>query len=384
MCDDDQDVPLLPHRRVWLRCLDRGGSVCAPGRAAPVGLAGIPRHFRFRSEALAPRARARVEDQRAAQRRRCAARRMCALVEVPGGYLQLPGTVASRVRVPSSAVPDFAAILTAPVAVLIRILRRRRNRRRSAGHAPGRILDDARFRRAGLRVVTRIEIPHSSSSKRKPPQRLTTATSGTRRTLPAATSSCAVTARVAPPATRGVQPRGAGPHEGRPRRRTRMRTVEADAGPLHPHKRALMRAGPDGLGLRKAGRSQYTALCRSRRRIIEATKCLRACTLSMRRDGRVVDGGGLENHCTRKGTGGSNPSLSARLRSPCGRASSRQASPHVGEVCLAVVAKRAKATRAAVIYQRHASFGACSRVPAVRCCRGARPRRSRPSHATSS
>jgi hypothetical protein len=26
----------------------------------------------------------------------------------------------------------------------------------------------------------------------------------------------------------------------------------------------------------------------------------------------VVDGGGLENHCTRKGTGGSNPSPSAR------------------------------------------------------------------------
>src|SRR5262249_42470300 len=33
---------------------------------------------------------------------------------------------------------------------------------------------------------------------------------------------------------------------------------------------------------------------------------------SMRRDGRVVDGGGLENHCTRKGTGGSNPSPSAK------------------------------------------------------------------------
>ena len=33
----------------------------------------------------------------------------------------------------------------------------------------------------------------------------------------------------------------------------------------------------------------------------------------MRRDGRVVDGGGLENRCTRKGTGGSNPSLSASL-----------------------------------------------------------------------
>ena len=38
--------------------------------------------------------------------------------------------------------------------------------------------------------------------------------------------------------------------------------------------------------------------------------------ISVRRDGRVVDGGGLENHCTRKGTGGSNPSPSAiRLRS---------------------------------------------------------------------
>ena len=28
----------------------------------------------------------------------------------------------------------------------------------------------------------------------------------------------------------------------------------------------------------------------------------------------MVDGGGLENRCTRKGTGGSNPSLSANLR----------------------------------------------------------------------
>jgi hypothetical protein len=40
------------------------------------------------------------------------------------------------------------------------------------------------------------------------------------------------------------------------------------------------------------------------------------------RDGRVVDGGGLENHCTRKGTGGSNPSPSAiPLRSQGIRAS---------------------------------------------------------------
>ena len=36
----------------------------------------------------------------------------------------------------------------------------------------------------------------------------------------------------------------------------------------------------------------------------------------MRRGGRVVDGGGLENRCTRKGTRGSNPFPSAiRVRS---------------------------------------------------------------------
>jgi hypothetical protein len=33
------------------------------------------------------------------------------------------------------------------------------------------------------------------------------------------------------------------------------------------------------------------------------------------RDGRAVEGGGLENRCTRKGTGGSNPPPSARARS---------------------------------------------------------------------
>src|SRR5580692_12296397 len=37
--------------------------------------------------------------------------------------------------------------------------------------------------------------------------------------------------------------------------------------------------------------------------------------MAVRRDGRVVDGGGLENHCTRKGAGGSNPSPSARIKS---------------------------------------------------------------------
>jgi hypothetical protein len=35
------------------------------------------------------------------------------------------------------------------------------------------------------------------------------------------------------------------------------------------------------------------------------------CCLTMRRVGRVVDGTGLENRHTRKGIGGSNPSLSA-------------------------------------------------------------------------
>ena len=34
--------------------------------------------------------------------------------------------------------------------------------------------------------------------------------------------------------------------------------------------------------------------------------------MCIRRGGRVVDGSGLENRRTRKGTGGSNPSLSAR------------------------------------------------------------------------
>src|SRR5689334_25328684 len=47
---------------------------------------------------------------------------------------------------------------------------------------------------------------------------------------------------------------------------------------------------------------------------MRTSKRLISRNLFMRRDGRVVDGGGLENHCTRKGTGGSNPSLSARLR----------------------------------------------------------------------
>src|SRR6185436_3969313 len=41
----------------------------------------------------------------------------------------------------------------------------------------------------------------------------------------------------------------------------------------------------------------------------EASPVIYACEGG--RDGRVVDGGGLENHCTRKGTGGSNPSPSA-------------------------------------------------------------------------
>jgi hypothetical protein len=41
----------------------------------------------------------------------------------------------------------------------------------------------------------------------------------------------------------------------------------------------------------------------------------------MRRGGRVVDGGGLENRCGGNSTGGSNPSPSASLRSRCARAS---------------------------------------------------------------
>ena len=74
--------------------------------------------------------------------------------------------------------------------------------------------------------------------------------------------------------------------------------------------------------------------------VVKIRRFVRFCLT--RRDGRVVDGGGLENHCTRKGTGGSNPSPSARLRSPFGRASSRRATPH-GEVCRAEAASAAKA-----------------------------------------
>src|SRR5881275_1225961 len=40
--------------------------------------------------------------------------------------------------------------------------------------------------------------------------------------------------------------------------------------------------------------------------------------ISTRRDGRAVDGGGLENHCTGNGTGGSNPSPSAKCLSTAG------------------------------------------------------------------
>ena len=49
----------------------------------------------------------------------------------------------------------------------------------------------------------------------------------------------------------------------------------------------------------------------TRARRAEACGVMYAC--EGRRDGRVVDGGGLENHCTRKGTGGSNPSPSTIL-----------------------------------------------------------------------
>ena len=39
-----------------------------------------------------------------------------------------------------------------------------------------------------------------------------------------------------------------------------------------------------------------------------------AHSIDMRRGARVVESGGLENRCTRKGTVGSNPTLSARIQ----------------------------------------------------------------------
>jgi hypothetical protein len=49
--------------------------------------------------------------------------------------------------------------------------------------------------------------------------------------------------------------------------------------------------------------------CRSRALVLRKSE--NSGTISTRRDGRVVDGGGLEIHCTRKGTKDSNPSPSA-------------------------------------------------------------------------
>ena len=78
-----------------------------------------------------------------------------------------------------------------------------------------------------------------------------------------------------------------------------------------------MTVGPSST---RTGQDARNWLCchRGRRRALralashaEVSAVMYACAGG--RDGRVVDGGGLENHCTRKGTGGSNPSPSASL-----------------------------------------------------------------------
>ena len=74
------------------------------------------------------------------------------------------------------------------------------------------------------------------------------------------------------------------------------------------------------------------------RKINDRRNCLTRKESSARRGGRVVDGGGLENHCTRKGTRGSNPFPSAiRLRRAhnAGAAAAR---------CLAVAAQPRRRT----------------------------------------
>src|SRR5215831_18071175 len=52
---------------------------------------------------------------------------------------------------------------------------------------------------------------------------------------------------------------------------------------------------------------------------------------STRRDGRVVDGGGLENHCTGNRTGGSNPSPSATITSTVTLVGANERAAHVLE-----------------------------------------------------
>src|SRR5689334_16015705 len=69
-------------------------------------------------------------------------------------------------------------------------------------------------------------------------------------------------------------------------------------------------ATPASVRIRTGGTRQYSFS----RACAEAPGAENVREFSCRRDGRVVEGGGLENRCIRKGTGGSNPSLSARLR----------------------------------------------------------------------
>jgi hypothetical protein len=65
---------------------------------------------------------------------------------------------------------------------------------------------------------------------------------------------------------------------------------------------------------RRICRGTTLGIERNWRKIESRRNCLTRKGSSARRGGRVVDGGGLENHCTRKGTGGSNPSPSANAR----------------------------------------------------------------------
>ena len=73
----------------------------------------------------------------------------------------------------------------------------------------------------------------------------------------------------------------------------------------------LENAGPPGD--RVTGRKRTAAGRAFWSRIVTAEIARILKSFSTRRDGRAVDGGGLENHCSRKVTGGSNPSPSANL-----------------------------------------------------------------------
>jgi hypothetical protein len=80
------------------------------------------------------------------------------------------------------------------------------------------------------------------------------------------------------------------------------------------------------------------------RKIDSCCKSLSVKDWSVRRGGRVVEGGGLENRCTGNRTVGSNPTSSASLRSPSASFGSASQRAPTREGCRAEAALRRRRT----------------------------------------